>query len=261
MAGDRLGEEVAAGDVNGDGLDDLVLPAPFAAGTTGVPLAGQTYVMHSPVGPGVIDLATAIVDSVIFGIDDGDQLGHATAVADLDGDGRGDLLLTAVSADGTENSVDLAGEAAAVYATDLAAEVDVAAGAASLLIFGADEKDRLGRSAATGDVDGDGRADLLIGAPGGGGPDNSMPGAGEVYVLFGGELPESIQLPGPAAVHYATQSGDALASEIFGRPPLLTTRLGGDARAEVVVAAPTADGPDDSRTDSGEVYILFPSAR
>jgi hypothetical protein len=48
---DRLGEGVAAGDVNGDGLDDLVLPAPFAVNLTGVKDAGRTYVIQSPRRP------------------------------------------------------------------------------------------------------------------------------------------------------------------------------------------------------------------
>jgi hypothetical protein len=260
-AGDRLGEEVAAGDVNGDGLDDLVLPAPFASGNTGIELAGRTYIIHSPAPEGPLDLAVTSVNSMIYGVDDGDQLGHATSAGDVDGDGLGDLLLTAVSADGFENTVDLAGEAALIYGNALGAEVDVAAGGASVLIFGAGETDRLGRSAAIGDIDGDGLADLLIGAPGGAGADESAPEVGELYVLFGRELPASIQLPGNASVHYGNDRGDSLASEIFGRSPILTAQMDEDAAAEIVVAAPTADGPDEKRRDSGEVYILYPSAR
>jgi hypothetical protein len=256
---DRLGEEVAAGDVNGDGLDDLILPAPFAAGATGVALAGRTYVIHSP-APAAIDLSAASVNTVIYGVDDGDQLGHAASSADVDGDGLADILLTAVSADGPVNTVDLAGEAALVYGSKLTAEVDVAAGAADVLIYGADETDRLGRSAATGDIDGDGHADLLIGAPGGAGPDETTPAAGEIYVLLTRELPDTIRLPESAFVHYGSAAGDSFSSEVFGRPALIAEALDQDDRAEIIVAAPAADGPDDSRTDCGEVYILFPKA-
>ena len=128
-------------------------------------------------------------------MDDGDQLGHATSSSDIDGDGLADILLTAVSADGPGNTIDLAGEAALVYGSQLASEVDVADGAADVLIYGASEDDRLGRSAATADIDGDGRADLLIGAPGGAGPDEAAPAAGEIYVLLTADLPDVINLP------------------------------------------------------------------
>jgi hypothetical protein len=198
---------------------------------------------------------------VIYGVDDGDQLGHSTSSADVDGDGRADILLTAVSADGPGNSIDLAGEAALVYASELTAAVDVAAGAADVLIYGADEEDRLGRSAATADIDGDGRADLLIGAPGGAGPDEAAPAAGEIYVLLSRALPGSIQLPASAMVHYGLSPGDSLASEVFGRPALTAKPLDPDGGAEIIAVAPAADGPDDGRTDCGEVVILFPLSR
>jgi hypothetical protein len=255
---DHLGEEVASGDVTGDGFDDLILPAPFAAGASGIPLAGRTYVIHSPVENTTIDLSTTSVDSIIYGVDDGDQLGHSTSSSDVDGDGRADILLTAVSADGPGNSIDLAGEAVLVYASQLAAAVDVASGAADILIYGAGEEDRLGRSAATADIDGDGRADLLIGAPGGAGPDEAAPAAGEIYVLLTRNLPPSIQLPASALIHYGSSAGDSLASEVFGRPALIAKPLNQDDHAEIIAVAPAADGPDDGRTDCGEVLILFP---
>jgi hypothetical protein len=107
-SGDRLGEGVAAGDVNGDGLDDLVLPAPFAVSLGGVKDAGRTYVLTSAPSP-QIDLASDMPAATVYGADDGDQLGHVSVAGDADGDGKDDLLLTAVSADGPGNTVDLAG--------------------------------------------------------------------------------------------------------------------------------------------------------
>src|SRR2546423_6394948 len=95
-AGDRLGEGVAVGDFNGDGLDDLAAPAPFASNASGVKEAGRTYVIYSP-APATIDLASQAAGAVIYGVDDGDQLGHIVAAGDVDGDGKNDLLLTAVS--------------------------------------------------------------------------------------------------------------------------------------------------------------------
>ena len=253
--GDRLGEGVAAGDVDGDGLDDLLLPAPFAVSLTGVKDAGRTYAVTSPPPP-EIDLASYVAAATVYGTDDGDQLGHVTAAGDADGDGNDDLLLTAVSADGLGNSVDLAGEAAFLRSSSLKAVVDTAAGGADSVIYGRDTRDRLGRSAAMGDVDGDGREELILGAPGGAGAGNNTPDAGEVYVLPGDPGSEEI-VPGKGYVFFGFDPGDALGSEVFGRNPLVAADLDGDGRDEMVVVAPLADGVDNQRRDCGEALILF----
>lgn len=257
-ADDRLGEGVAAGDVNGDGVDDLVIPAPFAASLTGQPEAGRTYVIYSPSPPST-DLASDTVDAVIYGVDDGDQLGHVTAAGDADGDGRDDILLTAVSADGQGNTVDLAGEAVLVLAKSITAKVDVAARGGDSVIYGADKEDRLGRSAALGDLDGDGRKDLLLGAPGGAGPQEARATAGEVYVITGADAPPIVQLPEGALVYYGAKAGDNLASEIFGRLALQAADMDGDGRDEILASAATADGPGGDRADCGMATVIFVS--
>mmetsp|Transcript_37648 Transcript_37648/g.94384 ORF Transcript_37648/g.94384 Transcript_37648/m.94384 type:complete len:99 (+) Transcript_37648:305-601(+) len=58
-------------------------------------------------------------------------------------------------------------------------------GTNGLVIYGRDSGDRAGGSVSSGDFNGDGYADLLIGARGGAGSSNSAGGTGEAYVVFG----------------------------------------------------------------------------
>ncbi|MCI0364465.1 MAG: hypothetical protein L0Y44_13560 [Phycisphaerales bacterium] len=90
QAGDRLGHSVAAaGDVNMDGLDDLVVGAPWSdhAGQT----AGRIYVLSGANG--------SIIFS-IWGAAPGDLFGFAVAGAgDVDDDGSPDIAVSAIGSD------------------------------------------------------------------------------------------------------------------------------------------------------------------
>ena len=130
-----------------------------------------------------------------------DQAGVSVSSAgDIDGDGIADLLIGANLADGGGTS---SGEAYLLYGADLAAAdladgntdgvIDLdnanettAGGFAGYQFIGAAAGDQAGISVSSaGDVDGDGQADLLIGAflaDGGGGS------SGEAYLLYGADL-------------------------------------------------------------------------
>src|SRR5262249_14381875 len=87
---DTFGTAVAsAGDVNGDGLADIVAGAPEFGSR-----AGRAYLFLSP-RSGHVSAASA--DLVFTGTKTGDSLGHAVAPAgDLDGNHRDDLLIGAI---------------------------------------------------------------------------------------------------------------------------------------------------------------------
>ena len=256
-AGDRLGESVGAGDVNGDGVADLLAAAPFARQA-----AGETYVIPGGASmPAVIDIAAGGRQTTLLGPDAGDQAGHSLASGDVDGDGVGDILLGAVSADGPENRRDLAGEAFLVPGRNLGpGTIGVAGGGHEVRFYGAHGGDRLGRAVAVGDLNGDRLADLLLDASGAGGPEAGRADAGVVYVYFGSVgLPRVLDLASTPAelMLVGDDAEDVLGSGVFGRPSLLVADMDGDGLNDVVVSAPGGDGPVNDRTDTGEAFIVF----
>ena len=244
-----------------DGAADLVLPAPFASRA-----AGETYVIPGgPSLPSLIDIAEGGQQTTVLGLDEGDQVGHSLAVSDADGDGIGDLLLGAVSADGPDNRRDLAGEGFLVMGRDLPSGIiGAAAGEHGVRFYGADSEDRLGRAVALGDLNGDRLADLLLVASGGDGPDAERANAGELYVYFGsGGLPKVVDVASvaPDLTLLADDEVDILGSGVFGRPSLLVADMDADGLNDVVVSASGGDGPANDRTDAGEVSIIFVDER
>jgi hypothetical protein len=99
FSGDRegleVGSDVAGGDVDGDGLDDVLVGAPgsdLAATDNGV-----GYLL---LGPFSGSFCTCGSDAKIYGRDSDDRAGQAVALpGDMDGDGYGELLLGAPGAD------------------------------------------------------------------------------------------------------------------------------------------------------------------
>jgi len=260
-ADDRLTEGMAAGDVSGDGTDDLVLAATFGGGPENrAPKAGEVHVILGGQLAASYDLSRRPGDIVVLGSDEGDQIGHSIALGDVDGDGVGDLVLGAVSADGPANARDLAGEAYVVFGTaSTPATIDTRERQEALRIHGANSVDRLGRSVATADVNGDGKSDLLLAATGHDGKDGSLKDSGAVYVLLGRQgLSGAMDLTTQRtdAVIEGVHADDVMGQNGFGKPPLLGADVDGDGLDDVLVTA-LGDGPANDRADAGEAYIIF----
>jgi hypothetical protein len=247
MPGDHLGEALATGDVTGDGTGDLIVVATFSAGPDGSrPGAGSTYVLASPV-TFPVDLATATPFLRVVGADEGDQLGHSIAVGDANGDASADIWLGAVSADGGENDVDLAGEGVLVVGGPNPGTVIDARTDLLPVVYGPELEARLGRSVAMGNVMSGAGEETLISAP------NADSRAGSVYIFAAAQLPLSTSEA--TATITGIDAGDILGHESFGIPSLLVAEIG-DEMTAVLVSAPGGDGPDNDRTDCGEVYLI-----
>ena len=193
-SGDNSGRSVSsAGDVNGDGIDDLIIGAPNASYSNNYSSEGESYVVFGTEGgfDGVVELADLDGGNgfVIRGINSGDSSGRSVSSAgDVNGDGIDDLIIGAPYA-GTSSNYSSEGESYVVFGTEDGfdgvlnlADLD---GGNGFVIRGINSGDNSGRSVSSaGDVNGDGIDDLIIGAPGAGSSSN-FGSEGESYVIFG----------------------------------------------------------------------------
>jgi uncharacterized repeat protein (TIGR01451 family) len=156
VPGGLLGYRVdGLGDVNGDGVPDIVFGAPFGGATPGYAL--------------VVSGATGATLRTVTGAANGLQVGRGTGRADdITGDGVPDILIAAPGA--SPNGVAGSGRVV-IY--------NGATGALHATIDGIEANGTFGEALRTvGDVDGDGVPDIGVGAP-------TAPGGGRVYVYSG----------------------------------------------------------------------------
>ncbi len=186
----------SAGDVNGDGLDDLIIGAPASQSST-----GASYVVFGKSDGTAVELSTVaqygIGGFVIHGVTPVDQSGACVSSAgDVNGDGLDDLIIGAMRAD--PNGTD-SGASYVVFGKSDGTAVElsaVTAGTGGFVINGATSYDYSGRVSSAGDVNGDGLADLIVGAVG---VDTNGTFAGASYVVFGKSDGTAVELSAVAA--------------------------------------------------------------
>ena len=271
---DRFGSALAVGDTTGDGRAELVIGVPNeSVGTViggggvhlllgrvgGITAEGSSYWTQNT--EGVLDQADQQRDGVDYEPLVGDWFGSALAVGDVDGDGRGDVAIGIPREQASPDSGDgwggylqgavavLRGDPRGLTATGNQFLHQDSPGVPGL----AADAQRFGTAVALGDVTGDRRADLAVGAPG-----NNTTASRDA--ALGGTV---IVLPGSSAGVGTTGAqswgqdsagvpGAAEDEDGFGRHVALLN-LGRGGPDDLVVGVP---GENDA---SGLVHVLYSS--
>lgn len=256
-----FGFALAAGDVNGDGYDDLVVGAPEADGGSG---AVALYFG----GPDGLSTTSSLEENGASG----EQLGWSVAMGDTDGTGFATILAGAPGAlggsgrirwwvggpqgpsgegssrdggtdEGLGRSVSVVGDVDGVPGREVAATVGSDSVGYEIRIFGGDDLAGTARNTIdfaggapmspsvvdAGDHDGDGVPDVLVGIPGWedlGGPENHG-----IVRLF------SLADPGPAGAPIWETQGDAAENVELGAGAIIGD-FGGETGRDLLLCAP-----------------------
>ncbi len=284
-AGDRFGFWVTAGDVNGDGLNDIIASADLAKGSGGAGNArGITYVIPGSASlPSRIDLgnASTVRDlgiTTIYGIDDFDHFGSAIVTGDFDGDGMGDVAIGAGlsragaafsgvglpnnalgqgGGDGPNGDREDAGEAYVLFGrSQWPATIQMSNPPSdATIVYGDQPGGYFGEEVRAGDVDGDGKDELAVGAlvadaPG----DRNAAGLG--YVFWSRQFGRGKRIDARSASASAMTTIYGQARGDIGADSVLLADVDRDGFSDILFGSPL-NTPLPSRSGAGDLKIIF----
>ncbi|WGM39948.1 hypothetical protein [Caulobacter sp. NIBR1757] len=258
-ANDLAGVSVAsAGDVNGDGLADLIIGTKYADPNGAN--SGSAWVVFGRAGGFAADLNLSTLDGTngfqLNGAAAGDNAGTSVAGAgDVNGDGYADIVIGAEAID--PNGQNNAGGAYVVFGHGGTWNAEIALGALNgtdgFRINGELALDRAGRAVAgAGDINGDGWADILIGAyladP------NGRSASGATYVVYGrAGFGATLDLSGLNGTNGFEIDGE-LANDQSGRAVSGAGDVNGDGLDDFLIGS---RGSDVGYSSSGSTFLVF----
>jgi hypothetical protein len=258
ITNELAGAALAVGDMNADGKADIGI-----GGSAQIGLKGAAYLVYGatnaswPLGRPVYTLdatvTTGLTDGIkgfkITGIANGDAFGQALAMGDVNGDSITDLLVGAPGLNsGRGNVYSFYGKKSAWTSPFPAAALD---GNNGFILKGVSNNDRAGSSLVTGDVNGDGIDDMIIGAFI---SSYGAVNAGSVYVVYGKNTkrPKISTLTSSGVNGFRINSNQT--GNLFGMS-ISVADINGDGIDDMLISAPY--NSDSGEAASGSAYIIF----
>ena len=221
--GNKFGSTLAAGDINADGRTDLLVSAPNYSTDT-----GRIYAFYND---GSYSADTTGADVTITGEGTNQLFGGALVTGDWNADGKADIAVGAIGASGNQGRT-------YVFWND--GSYPSAAASADAIITGITGNDNLGIDLISGDLNADGKTDLVVGTS----QYYSGSGAGFVYIFYGGSM-----ITESASGADVTITGEASLNR-FGHA-LGAGDLNADGKTDLIV------GAYGYSSNTGRAYIFY----
>ena len=240
-SGDFSGSEVSSGDINGDGISDILIVAEWA--DNGHNNEGQTYVVYGNSNlSSEINLSDANV--TIDGVTSNDFSGSSISTGDVNNDSYDDIIIGANQADANGNTD--AGQAYIVYgSTSLSGTIEL--DDANVTFNGVSEDDYAGYSTSVADLNLDGYSDIIVSAYLNNASFNTD--SGQVYVLYGSNnLATEINLSDANITYNGINASD------YAGYHLTTGDSNNDGFPDLLIGAYGAD--PNGISSAGEIYLI-----
>lgn len=280
LAGSKQGQSIDFVDIDGDGIDDKIVGAPYASSSSNT---GAVLVYKGDANGGF-----SSVPSMLLAGDDNYGFSFVN-LGDVDSDGKEDFAVGAINGDGLD--VSLSGSVT-VYKGGRNWSYGKGRGKVITKLSGEGPMDKFGLSISVGDLNGDGQKDLIVGAPFNT-DDPAVYQGGAVYIYFapdfankivlhssslnkglgwsaaagdinGDNIPDlCISASGKVLCYYGANnfnpsidSADIMIKSVssgFGKALAVIKDLNGDGFGDIVIGAPNA--VVNGNRDTGSIYL------